>query len=118
MLECDAIAMHSDLTLDTAWQLERLQPFGHGNPEPLLYVAGLRSRTLRASSDGRTLLLNAMTDDGREIGAVGFRMGERVAELAREPRVDVIATLSANSWKGRERAQLILSDIRPSNCGV
>ncbi len=118
VLECDAIAMHSDLTLDTARQLERLQPFGHGNPEPLLYVAGLRSRTLRASSDGRTLLLNAMTDDGREIGAVGFRMGERVAELAREPRVDVIATLSANSWKGRERAQLILSDIRPSNCGV
>ena len=47
---------------------------------------------------------------GVQLGAIGFRMGERAAEV-RGARQDIIFSLSINSYMGVDRAQAELKAI-------
>ncbi|MGH2670458.1 MAG: single-stranded-DNA-specific exonuclease RecJ, partial [bacterium] len=80
-LVIDAEVHLDDLTEDVARQLQRLEPFGAGNPEPVLAARGLRAATTRVMSDGLHLKLG-VTDGQGFAEAVGFRLGDASELLA------------------------------------
>lgn len=90
LLEADAQVALADLTADLVDQLDRLGPFGPGNPPPLLAACGLRAVARRLLGDGSHLGLT-VTDGSTVAEAIGFRMGPWADLLAlTESPVDVI----------------------------
>jgi single-stranded-DNA-specific exonuclease len=115
-LVVDADVALPDLDLAVAAGLERLEPFGAGNPEPVLAV-----RDVQVVGSPRRM--------GRDLDHVAFHVGERgralrciafrrAAELAPllEPgtRVDVALTPQRNTFRGATDVEGLVRDLRPA----
>jgi single-stranded-DNA-specific exonuclease len=92
--------------------LEQLRPFGEGNPVPVFASEKLEVKGKRpVGADGDHLKL--VLHDGKQIwDAIAFRMGGWHDNLP--THVDVAYSLETNEWNGRQRLQLNVKDIKPS----
>ena len=63
---------------------------------------------------GKHLKLLLAAEDGREYDAIGFSLADRIPDLARGERIDVLFSLDENEWNGRVNIQLKLVDMRRS----
>jgi single-stranded-DNA-specific exonuclease len=92
--------------------LDRLRPFGAGNPAPVFSSRGLEikgKRIIGANGEHLKLVLY----DGRQTwDAIAFRQGARHDHLP--ARADVAYTLEVNEWNGRSQLQLNVKDIKPA----
>ncbi len=92
--------------------LDRLRPFGAGNPAPIFSSRGLEikgKRLLGANGEHLKLVLY----DGRQTwDAIAFRQGGWHDYLP--ARADVAYTLEINEWNGRSQLQLNVKDIKPA----
>lgn len=116
VIEYDCELDPAQLDIETARELELLAPTGFGNPAPVFRMqAQVRSAT--AVGQGGAHLKAVLTAGGAQIGAIGFRMGERASSVA-GTRQDVIFSLGINSYLGNERAQAelkALASISPND---
>lgn len=97
------------------WQLlneiDSLQPFGEGNPEPVFVLRNLPvARVRRVGSEGEHLKLT-LQSEGQPLSAIGFSLGEMAAGLNPGMTVDVAASLQHDHWDGQDSLQLRLLDI-------
>ena len=111
-LDIDAETTLPALTYDAAEQLTRLAPFGRGNPEPLVAIrgCGLVTEPRRMGQKGQTLGL-MLSQNGKTLRAVGFGMGAIADGLAGVRSVDVAATPTLNTFRGRTNVELKLKDV-------
>jgi len=72
-LHVDAEVTLADLTVSLLADLDRLAPFGAGNPQPVLAVRGVRTVARRLVGDGAHLRFG-VTDGGGIVEAIGFAM--------------------------------------------
>ena len=109
----DAEAPLYTLSWDDYHALERLAPFGYGNPRPLLVSRGLYVRHARAvGREGGHLKLYVEDRGGKVWDVIAFRQGhwaERLPDL-----IDLAYYLERNEWNGRVTLQLNAQDIHPS----
>jgi single-stranded-DNA-specific exonuclease len=109
-----------DLHYGTAETLARLEPFGHGNPEPLLIVRDVTTKWAKTSFDGKHLFFHAMAQHGANVPGplrcVAFGQGTRRSELQRalRNRADLVGTLRREWWQGEERLSFHIKDFRTS----
>jgi single-stranded-DNA-specific exonuclease len=96
--------------------LERVGPYGVGNPEPRFAFAGVR--VARADIVGEKHVRCVLADQlGGRMNAIAFRaagtaLGE--ALLAREgASLHVAGTIRADEWRGALRTQLFIEDAAP-----
>lgn len=121
-----ALNVDADITLhvtnfETYEQLARLEPHGMGNPRPVFAARGVRVHSIRRV--GKTygqgdpveqaphLQLRLKDARGVTWGAIGWRMGERAAELHAGDSIDVAFQLDVNEWNGERSLQLLLQDF-------
>jgi single-stranded-DNA-specific exonuclease len=107
-LDIDAEVFPADITKELALELKRLEPFGAGNPEPVLMMRGMTVVERRVVGDGHVRL--RVTRDNRTFTAIAFRMAER--EIPRQ--IDIAFFPEINEWKGSSSVQLRVKDLRPS----
>jgi single-stranded-DNA-specific exonuclease len=93
--------------------LERLEPFGQGNPEPLY---GARRLRLAGEPDvvGKGHLRLSLADDGARLRGIAFGFGERRNDLARAERVDAVFHAAFDTFRGTREVRLVVRDVRPS----
>lgn len=95
--------------------LEQLEPFGQGNPEPLLMLKGVKIIKPSAFSTGHIRCI-LTSDNGDSIKAVAFRVGDNeIGYTIMNPhnqKYDVCGTLKFDRWNGRQSLQFIIDDIR------
>jgi single-stranded-DNA-specific exonuclease len=104
----DAVVPASALTLELAQELDRLAPFGLGNPDVTLLVAGCEAVDPATVGDGRHLRFR-VRQDGRDGGsAIAFGQGRQLARLERDARFDVAFRLKENHWNGTVAPQLVV----------
>ncbi|MFM9124831.1 MAG: single-stranded-DNA-specific exonuclease RecJ, partial [Actinomycetota bacterium] len=109
----DAVVALTDVTLETAQDLARLEPVGMGNPPiTVLVPAAELDAVRRIGSEGRHLDMRVRTAAG-SCRCVAWSHGERVAELAAGGRVDVAARIERSVWQGAERVELVARAIQP-----
>ncbi|HSQ39165.1 MAG TPA: DHHA1 domain-containing protein, partial [Anaerolineales bacterium] len=109
-ITADAELPLSQLNFDLLKQLEKLQPTGYGNPEPVFISRGVKIQSKRTVGvDGKHLKLS-LTDGRFTVDAIGFRLGDLSPDLP--PLVDVLYTFEANEFNGRTNLQLNLKDIK------
>jgi len=114
-VEIDLVCSPDEATLEAAEQLRLLEPFGYGNPRPLILVADMPVRSARAvGRDGRHLQIASAGPPGRP-DAVGFGFGDWANRLSETARVDLVGELGVNEWNGRRKSQLIVRDLRVNN---
>ena len=115
VVQVDAVVRGDELTLDLAEELERLAPFGLGNPGVTLLAAACELSELGAVGDGKHLKL-AVTPKGgpaRPVrsGAIAFGQGAQLDRFRRPGLYDVAFRLGANRWNGTVSPQLVVKRI-------
>jgi len=110
-LDVDAQVTVEDLDEDLVQWMERLSPFGKGNPEPLfgargLVLAGDPTRV------GKRHLSLSFARGSEQLKGIAFNQGYRLNDLARGARVDAVFHASFDAWRGRRRVQLVVRDLR------
>lgn len=112
-LEIDGVLSVGAATVDLVATLDRIAPFGTGNPEPRFVIAD--ARVVRADVVGtqhvRCILTGA---DGRRLKAIAFRaldtdLGQALLRSGGVP-LHVAGTLRTERWNGNESVQLFVED--------
>ncbi|HEX8912853.1 MAG TPA: DHH family phosphoesterase [Humisphaera sp.] len=112
-LRIDAEALVGQCTESLVKDLDRLGPFGHKNPRPLLCLKGMEvvSPPRRVGKTGDHLQLQLKQGD-RTIKAIGFGYGKLEPELSAGTRVDVAVEPTLNEWNGRVSVEVELKDLQ------
>ena len=111
-LDVDAAVRLADVQFPLVRELERLQPFGTGNPEPTFLSRGLSVLEKRVVGENHLKLL-VRQPGSVPLDGIGFRMGGLANALdAGNGRIDAVFTPELNEWKGSSRIQLRLCDVR------
>jgi single-stranded-DNA-specific exonuclease len=104
----DAIVPGSALTLGLATELERLAPFGLGNPDVTLLVPGCEAVQPGVVGKGKHLRFR-VRQGGRDAGsAIAFGLGAQLDRMRRPVRYDVACRLKENRWNGTVAPQLVI----------
>lgn len=92
--------------------VERLAPFGNGNPEPLFRMARAKIRTTRVVGKGH---LKLRLDEGRGGGleAIAFKRAELESALPPGSEVELAFHLEKSEFSGIEYLELRIKDLRP-----
>jgi single-stranded-DNA-specific exonuclease len=91
--------------------LERLEPYGQGNPEPVLLARGVEVRHGKVVGDAHLKL--QLQQEGRVLSAIGFGMADQSVEPG--TRLDILFSPMVREWAGSTTLELRLRDFRP--CG-
>jgi single-stranded-DNA-specific exonuclease len=110
LLVVDAAVDGRELSLGLCEELERLAPFGLGNPGITLLAVGCELSDLGAVGEGKHLRL-AVTADGARSGAIAFGRGGQLDRFRRSGPYDVAFKLAANRWNGSVAPQLVVKRI-------
>jgi single-stranded-DNA-specific exonuclease len=109
-LRVDAVVAGDALTLGLAEELERLAPFGQGNPPVSLLVPAARLGDPRPLGEGRHVAFSLHAGGARS-RCVHFGAGSRLPAEPGEP-VDAAVRLEANRWNGAIEPRLVLRHVR------
>ena len=111
-ISVDKEIVGKELKVKEIAELEKLEPFGDSNEEPIFILKGLKITSIRALSDGKHIKLTLKDDNNIDIDGIGFGLGELSSSYLIGDRVDVIGNLQINSFNEIESIQLNLKDIR------
>ncbi len=106
----DAIVGGAGLGLDLAEELERLAPFGMGNPGVRLLVPAARVRDVRTMGAGKHARFSLHSGGNR---ALGVAFGRSSLGVGEEDPVDVAVRLEVNRWNGSVEPRLVLRELYP-----
>ncbi len=108
LLEIDAELDFSDIGPSLLRELEVLQPFGIGNPEPVFTTANAEICERKVFSAG---LRYRLRQAGRVLSGVIFGVGDDYPGMPGEV-VDVAYRLTENEWNGQTSVELKIADLR------
>ena len=112
----DAVVPGRALTLDLATELERIAPFGLGNPEITLLVPSCEPVAPSLVGEGKHLRFR-VRQGGRDAGsAIAFGLGAQLDRLCRTNgqspmRYDLACRLKENHWNGTVAPQLVIRRV-------
>ncbi len=114
-IEYEAELDAREINLELADAVASLEPFGSGNPEPVLVTLGQRITSLQRVGDGSHLKMTAARNGGPTLSCVAFGVGEAWSWLEPGAEVDLCFNLRPNDYGGSRTAQLVVRDIRPAS---
>lgn len=106
----DAMVGGAGLGLDLAEELQRLAPFGMGNPGVRLLVPAARVRDVRAMGEGKHARFSLHSGAHR---AVGVAFGRSQLGVGEGDPVDAAVRLEVNRWNGSIEPRVVLRDLYP-----
>jgi single-stranded-DNA-specific exonuclease len=107
-LDIDAEVALSDLVGDAFRSMQRLAPFGQGNPLPTFLTRGVRVIECRAMGSNGDHLRFKLKQGGIVWDGVGFGMGDSIPAL--DVPLDIVYSLEVDHWGGEERLRLNILD--------
>lgn len=107
---------------DISWQvyeeLERFEPFGEANREPIFLLKRVNVLSIdkvgkdNGSGSGKKHLRLWLDISGTKRKAMGFFMGERGDELSLGESIDMLFNLAIDEWNGSRELMLRVLDFR------
>lgn len=115
VLNIDAVVSPSAINEQFADDLQLLEPYGTGNPEPQIMLRDVRCGWAQIVGNGhvKCTLLSAAGD---KIPAIAFRaadsdIGQAILQNSGEV-FDVVGYVRCDSWQGRKRVQMLINDLK------
>lgn len=112
--EADTEADVSELTMELAEELERLEPFGVGNQTPLLILRDAVIQKIIPLGAGKHTKL-MIYRDGAILQAIWFSHATGDLPFVAGDSVDILFQLNINDYQGDRSLQLIVQDMRVSD---
>jgi len=111
----DAEVAATDLGFELSKELRMLEPFGAGNPRPVLATRGLRVMGEPQIIKDQHLKFRVAGDNNRPFEAIWWR-GAEEADVKPQPdqRIDLAYEFEAQAWMGDVRLQLSVRDLKNS----
>lgn len=108
--------IYYDLAIDKSFlrvssirPLERLAPFGEGNPHPLFCLQSIELSDLRLIGKKKNHLSGKLPGG---ITFVAFFMGEHKPQIESDKLVDILVEPEERFWRGRKELRVKIVDIR------
>jgi single-stranded-DNA-specific exonuclease len=109
-LDVDLELSLADLTESLAQELEKLEPFGAANPEPLFYTRSLKLKG-EPQKLARQTLKFWVSDGEKNVQVIGFGMESLAASLTEAKTIDIVYTLRMDNWQDNSSIILEAKDI-------
>lgn len=115
-LDIDVDIEPADITPSLVDEIALMEPFGHGNPEPLFLSRGLTIlEKRRVGNDGAHWKLTVRGEALPPTGCIAFGMGDYDERFEVGDEVDMVYTPQRNEFNGQCDIQLSVHDIRHSS---
>lgn len=112
-LHIDAVAPLRQFNREAVEQLERLGPFGQGNPKPIFATKGVRlAGTPRRVGAKNDHLQFVITDNTGSVRCVGFRMGHLEKKMLETECFSVAYEAQINHYNGNSNVEFIATDVQ------
>ena len=115
VLNIDCQISPSAVNEQFAEDLQLLEPYGTGNPEPQIMLSNVRFSWTQIVGNGhvRCTLISAKGD---KVQAIAFRaadseIGKAILQNNGE-EFDVVGHIRCDSWQGNKRVQMLINDIK------
>lgn len=109
-IEVDMELSFSELNEEVVRELQALEPYGMGNPEPAFYTTGLKLKS-EPQLLSRDTLKFWVTDGKQALQAIGFGMGSMKESLLRADNFSLVYSPRIDSWQGEESIILEIKEI-------
>ncbi len=108
----DGAVTLDELTLDLMREIDKLAPFGQGNPEPRLGARGLEVVSSRIVGNNH-LKCRLKQGKGPALDAIAFNKGSLFGTKVREgARLAAVFTPRLNAWNGSTSVELEIRDVK------
>ena len=112
-IDVDCIADINDIDISTVNELSAFEPYGTGNPQPVIASLGIKVEQLCSLSQGRYAKFVA-SKGGNTASAISFIYSFDELPVYNGEIADIAYTVDINQYKGISTPQLVLKDIRLS----
>lgn len=93
-LEIDAVLKLEDIDENLMGELRKLEPFGHGNPEPLFLCENVKVETAKFFGQNQSNVRLTISSNGKKFEATGFGVGHLFGSSFYEPiKMNMVFTL-------------------------
>jgi single-stranded-DNA-specific exonuclease len=112
-LMIDAEVPLAMVTLRAVEDIERMQPFGMGNPQPMIAISGVRlvGDPRFVGEDGKTVQVR-FGQENAVVKGVAFNQADRWRTLRQGMTCSIVATPQINEYHGRRDVQLLIKDFK------
>ncbi|MGX1982532.1 exonuclease RecJ [Thermolongibacillus altinsuensis] len=100
-----------DISLETIEQMNRLSPFGMGNPKPRILLQNVQVDLLRRIGAEQNHMKAVLSANGKTLDAIGFGLGPLTEEISPNARLSVVGELVINEWNHFRKPQLMIQDV-------
>ena len=102
-----------EITVELAREIDRMEPFGQDNQRPVLLMKHVHIANIKPmGAEGIHVRFTALSDSGYRSECVLFQKAHDFEHILRSGRpVDILGSVSINSWNGRESSQFIVEEI-------
>jgi len=112
-LEVDAQLSLSDINLSLIKDINNLEPFGLGNPQPIFCSYNNMISDWRVVGENREHLKLKIMDKNKVFDGIGFGLYKGGNQIFSESKVaDLAFNIEMNKWNGLENIQLNIKDIK------
>ncbi|MFC4404011.1 single-stranded-DNA-specific exonuclease RecJ [Gracilibacillus xinjiangensis] len=109
-LNVDASIDLKDVNLEMIQELNQLAPFGMGNPKPSFHIKAIPAEIRQIGATKNHLKIK-FDQDGAQVDAIGFGLGDVYAKLTKDTSLEAVVELQENEWNGMKKPQLFLKDL-------
>lgn len=109
-IEADAFVKIGDINFNLYKELSMFEPFGSGNPKPVLALTDVDLKSIRKVGKNGTHISFILAKNGKEISAIGFDKIGILEKVLTKPLAYVV-TLSLNEFNGKKSLQLVLTNV-------
>jgi single-stranded-DNA-specific exonuclease len=111
----DAEVVLAELSLSVVAEMDKLEPYGIGNPRPLLLASDVAiAGQVRAVGEQQNHLQLRFKQGDAELKAIAWNMAEKAESLTAGARCNIVFYPSINEWNGRRDVQLEIKDFAPA----
>ena len=115
VLNVDLAIALSGVTESFADSLSMLEPYGAGNPEPLIMIKNVNINRSKTVGSGHISCFLG-SPYGGSLKAIAFRAADNDIGNAmlnnNAEMFDVVGQIKTDIWQGRKKIQMIINDIR------
>ena len=113
IISIDKEITSKELTLETAENLMKMEPYGTSNKVPIFLIKNLKIDSIRTLVEGKHLKLT-LQDGTNIINAIGFNLGNYAEEYLLGDKVDIIGMIEINTFNNVKNIQINMKDMRKS----
>ncbi|HBB02335.1 MAG: exonuclease RecJ, single-stranded-DNA-specific exonuclease [Candidatus Peregrinibacteria bacterium GW2011_GWF2_38_29] len=118
ILEIDAEINADEITSETLKTINKFEPFGIGNPTPVLLIKNIKTQNVSVIGKNkdhlkfRSLLSGKSTSALKQIDTIGFRFGPFAKDILKSESLDIVFNLQNNTFNGRTQLQMNVVDLK------